>query len=242
MLKGKQGRFRQNLLGKRVDYSGRSVIVVGPKLKINQCGLPKQMALELFKPFVLSWLIRGDFAHNIRSATRLIDAGEAVEQSLVELENDTLTEMESIIRAIRTFDFEVTGSLSKYNATKKVFIVDLTHRVGDAYEMGETIEALSTFSCTLDDELNFAIRPDTLSSTHASCYGGEDDWGKDVWNNVATQNAFAEFSEQITSKREHRAIDADQFIVEVIDKLYIESIKTNLEAVTAQAKSAAIVI
>lgn len=78
MLKGKQGRFRQNLLGKRVDYSGRSVIVVGPKLKIDQCGLPKQMALELFKPFVISWLIRGEFAHNIRSATRLIEAGEAV--------------------------------------------------------------------------------------------------------------------------------------------------------------------
>lgn len=78
MLKGKQGRFRQNLLGKRVDYSGRSVIVVGPKLKINQCGLPKQMALELFKPFVISWLIRNEFAHNIRSATRLIEAGDAV--------------------------------------------------------------------------------------------------------------------------------------------------------------------
>ena len=78
MLKGKQGRFRQNLLGKRVDYSGRSVIVVGPKLKIDECGLPKQMALELFKPFVISWLIRNEFAHNIRSATRLIEAGEAV--------------------------------------------------------------------------------------------------------------------------------------------------------------------
>ena len=78
MLKGKQGRFRQNLLGKRVDYSGRSVIVVGPKLKINQCGLPKQMALELFKPFVISWLIQGEFAHNIRSATRLIESGDAV--------------------------------------------------------------------------------------------------------------------------------------------------------------------
>ncbi|PID32980.1 DNA-directed RNA polymerase subunit beta', partial [Candidatus Saccharibacteria bacterium] len=76
MLKGKQGRFRQNLLGKRVDYSGRSVIVVGPKLKIHQCGLPKQMALELFKPFVISWLIRNEFAHNIRSAARLIEAGE----------------------------------------------------------------------------------------------------------------------------------------------------------------------
>jgi len=78
MLKGKSGRFRQNLLGKRVDYSGRSVIVVGPKLKINQCGLPKQMALELFKPFVISWLIRGEYAHNIRSATRLIEAGDAL--------------------------------------------------------------------------------------------------------------------------------------------------------------------
>ena len=77
MLKGKQGRFRQNLLGKRVDYSGRSVIVVGPTLKAHQCGLPTQMALELFKPFVISWLIEKEYAHNIRSATRLIDAREA---------------------------------------------------------------------------------------------------------------------------------------------------------------------
>jgi DNA-directed RNA polymerase subunit beta' len=73
MLKGKQGRFRQNLLGKRVDYSGRSVIVVGPHLKLHQCGLPKQMALELFKPFVISKLIAREFAHNVRSANRLIE-------------------------------------------------------------------------------------------------------------------------------------------------------------------------
>lgn len=78
MLKGKQGRFRQNLLGKRVDYSGRSVIVVGPRLNINECGLPKQMALELFKPFIISWLIRNEHAYNIRSATRLIESGEAI--------------------------------------------------------------------------------------------------------------------------------------------------------------------
>ncbi len=76
MLKGKQGRFRQNLLGKRVDYSGRSVIVAGPELKINQCGLPKMMALELFKPFVIGWLITNEYAHNIRSATRMIETGE----------------------------------------------------------------------------------------------------------------------------------------------------------------------
>jgi len=76
MLKGKQGRFRQNLLGKRVDYSGRSVIVAGPELKIHECGLPKQMALELFKPFVISWLLTNEYAHNIRSATRLIEAGD----------------------------------------------------------------------------------------------------------------------------------------------------------------------
>jgi DNA-directed RNA polymerase subunit beta' len=74
-LKGKQGRFRQNLLGKRVDYSARSVIVVGPNLKINECGIPKTMALELFKPFIINRLIEDEFAHNIRSATRLIEQG-----------------------------------------------------------------------------------------------------------------------------------------------------------------------
>ena len=73
MLKGKQGRFRQNLLGKRVDYSGRSVIVVGPELKLHQCGLPKQMALELFKPFVMKRLVDLGFAHNIKGAKRMID-------------------------------------------------------------------------------------------------------------------------------------------------------------------------
>ena len=78
LLKGKQGRFRQNLLGKRVDYSGRSVIVVGPELKLHECGLPKQMALELFKPFVISWLISNEHANNIRAASRLIEAKETV--------------------------------------------------------------------------------------------------------------------------------------------------------------------
>jgi DNA-directed RNA polymerase subunit beta' len=76
MLKGKQGRFRQNLLGKRVDYSGRSVIVVGPDLKINQCGLPRKMALELFKPFVMKGLVDRDLAHNIKSAKRMVENGE----------------------------------------------------------------------------------------------------------------------------------------------------------------------
>lgn len=73
MLKGKQGRFRQNLLGKRVDYSGRSVIVVGPELKMHQCGLPKEMALELFKPFVMKRLVKDGLAHNIKSAKRMVE-------------------------------------------------------------------------------------------------------------------------------------------------------------------------
>ncbi len=73
ILKGKQGRFRQNLLGKRVDYSGRSVIIVGPNLKLHQCGLPKQMALELFKPFVMRGLVDQGFAHNIKAAKRMIE-------------------------------------------------------------------------------------------------------------------------------------------------------------------------
>ena len=75
MLKGKQGRFRQNLLGKRVDYSGRSVIVVGPELKLHQCGIPKKMALELFKPFVIRKLIENEIAYNVRGAGRLIEEG-----------------------------------------------------------------------------------------------------------------------------------------------------------------------
>jgi len=73
MLKGKKGRFRQNLLGKRVDYSGRSVIVVGPKLKFHQCGLPKKMALELFKPYVMRELVAQDLAHNIKTAKRIVE-------------------------------------------------------------------------------------------------------------------------------------------------------------------------
>jgi DNA-directed RNA polymerase subunit beta' len=73
MLKGKQGRFRQNLLGKRVDYSGRSVIVVGPDLRLHQCGLPKKMALELFKPFVMRRLVERGYAHNIKSAKRIVE-------------------------------------------------------------------------------------------------------------------------------------------------------------------------
>ncbi|PIZ75383.1 DNA-directed RNA polymerase subunit beta' [Candidatus Peregrinibacteria bacterium CG_4_10_14_0_2_um_filter_38_24] len=76
MLKGKQGRFRQNLLGKRVDYSGRSVIIIGPKLKLHQCGVPKIMALELFKPFIIGRLIRDGYAHNIKNAERLIQSSK----------------------------------------------------------------------------------------------------------------------------------------------------------------------
>ena len=84
MLKGKQGRFRQNLLGKRVDYSGRSVIVVGPSLKMYQCGIPKEMALELFKPHVIHGLVSKDIAHNIKAAKRLIENQDPVVWDVVE--------------------------------------------------------------------------------------------------------------------------------------------------------------
>ena len=84
MLKGKQGRFRQNLLGKRVDYSGRSVIVVGPHLLLHQCGLPKRMALELFKPFVISKLILREYAHNVRSANKLIEQAKSEVYDILE--------------------------------------------------------------------------------------------------------------------------------------------------------------
>ena len=89
MLKGKQGRFRQNLLGKRVDYSGRSVIVVGPNLKMYQCGLPKEMAIELFKPHVIHGLVERGLAHNIKGAKKLIDSRDEVVWDIVE---DVITE------------------------------------------------------------------------------------------------------------------------------------------------------
>ena len=88
MLKGKQGRFRQNLLGKRVDYSGRSVIVVGPELKIYQCGLPKEMAIELFKPFVMKELVEKGTAHNIKSAKKMVER----------MQNDVWDILEEVIK------------------------------------------------------------------------------------------------------------------------------------------------
>ena len=84
IIEGKQGRFRQNLLGKRVDYSGRSVIVVGPQLKLNQCGLPKEMAIELFKPFVVNKLIERGYVQNIKSAKKKIERSEAVVWDILE--------------------------------------------------------------------------------------------------------------------------------------------------------------
>ena len=91
MLSGKQGRFRQNLLGKRVDYSGRSVIVVGPNLKLSECGVPKKMALELFKPFVIKKLLEKELAYNVKSASRLIeDKGDEVWASLEEVVKEKL--------------------------------------------------------------------------------------------------------------------------------------------------------
>ncbi len=97
MLKGKQGRFRQNLLGKRVDYSGRSVIVVGPQLKLSECGIPKEMALKLFKPFVVGELIRQEMAHNVKGAERLID--EAKKEVWDILENETSKRLVLLNRA-----------------------------------------------------------------------------------------------------------------------------------------------
>ena len=84
VLKGKQGRFRQNLLGKRVDYSGRSVIVVGPELKLHECGLPKDMAAELFKPFIIRKLIERGIVKTVKSAKKLVDRKEAVVWDILE--------------------------------------------------------------------------------------------------------------------------------------------------------------
>ncbi len=114
MLKGKQGRFRQNLLGKRVDYSGRSVIVVGPNLKMYQCGIPKEMALELFKPHVIHGLVERDLAHNIKGAKKLIENQDPCVWDIVE---DVITEHPVLLNraptlhrlGIQAFEPKLTG-------------------------------------------------------------------------------------------------------------------------------------
>ena len=142
MLKGKQGRFRQNLLGKRVDYSGRSVIVVGPKLKIHQCGLPKQMALELFKPFVISWLIRGEHAHNIRSATRLIESGDALVWDAL----DAVIEGKSMRKDVEeeTPETEIKSSISRK--------IDQEIDLADEDLLGDSTRAKIVFEKPVVDE------------------------------------------------------------------------------------------
>ena len=97
MLKGKQGRFRQNLLGKRVDYSGRSVIVVGPELKIYQCGLPKEMAVELFKPFVMRELVGRGIAQNIKNAKRMV---ERLKPEVWEILEDVIKERQRLSKQL----------------------------------------------------------------------------------------------------------------------------------------------
>ena len=105
MLKGKQGRFRQNLLGKRVDYSGRSVIVVGPELKLAQCGLPKKMALVLFEPFIIRHLKGRGYAHTVRSAKKMIERGESVVWDILERgDQGTSCDAEPCADAASSFD------------------------------------------------------------------------------------------------------------------------------------------
>jgi len=87
MLKGKQGRFRQNLLGKRVDFSGRSVIAVGPTLKMYQCGVPREMAIELFKPFVMREIVARDIVQNVKAAKRLVERGDERIWDILESKN-----------------------------------------------------------------------------------------------------------------------------------------------------------
>ena len=99
MLKGKSGRFRQNLLGKRVDYSGRSVIVVGPELKIYQCGLPKEMAIELFKPFVMKELVQNGTAHNIKNAKKMV---ERLQPEVWDVLEDVIKEHPVMLNAVQT--------------------------------------------------------------------------------------------------------------------------------------------
>ena len=120
MLKGKQGRFRQNLLGKRVDYSGRSVIVVGPELKMHQCGLPKEMALELFKPFVMKRLVERQQASNIKAAKRQVERiGPGVWEALEEVikEHPVLLNRAPTLHRLYVLRLTPTSTVTRWRVT-----------------------------------------------------------------------------------------------------------------------------
>lgn len=168
-----------------------------------------------------------------------MSADELKGENLIKFDAETLTGIEEVIRSIRKFDFHVTGSLSKYNPLKKVFIVDLKHRVGNDLDDGATIEALSTVSCTLNSDFSFTIIPSTLKSTHASCWCGEDEWGEDQWLNVGNHRDLSIFHKEF--KGNAYGVDVKDYIITLIDKLYIESIQNNLPAFTKQAESMALV-
>lgn len=119
MLKGKQGRFRQNLLGKRVDYSGRSVIVVGPELKFYQCGLPKKMALELFKPFVMKKLVKDGYVHNIKSAKRMV---ERVKPEVWDIVEEVIREHPVMLNRAPTLHRLGIQHLSQYLSKVRQFV------------------------------------------------------------------------------------------------------------------------
>ena len=123
MLKGKQGRFRQNLLGKRVDYSGRSVIVVGPELKIYQCGLPKEMAIELFKPFVMKELVSNGTAHNIKNAKKMV---ERLQPEVWDVLEDVIKEHPVMLNRAPTLhhDINIKNFLWKDYLTKDIQVDD----------------------------------------------------------------------------------------------------------------------
>ena len=169
----------------------------------------------------------------------LMGLDELKAENLIKLDAETLIGIETIIRTIREFGFHVKGHLSKYNPHKKVFIIDLQHRIGDLLEDGVTIEALSTISCTLNDDNSFTIDPETLSSTHASCWFGEDDWFNDNWVDVAQQSELSVFIREF--KDTDYGVNVEHHIIAQIDKLYKESIQNNLQAFTKQAEAVALV-
>lgn len=161
--------------------------------------------------------------------------------NFIELESSVILEMESIIKAIQTFDLHTKGKLKKYNTSKKVFIVDLLHRIGEDLDVGETIESLTILSCTLKEDNTFDVDPDSLNTTVVSCYDGEDVWGDRIWNKVSSQKAFSSLEEQVNCVSEYKDLDVGSFAIKFIDNCYKAAIKDNLSKVIKQAESVALI-
>ena len=168
--------------------------------------------------------------------SNVVDLGQDEAEVILDVEVEWLRMMENIIAAILNLDLKVSGTLKKFNTTKKAFVVDLMHRVGDDLIESETVELLSEILFTINGDNSLSYVPSSLGDTVPMVYLGVSDQ-QDNWNNINHQSAFALFIDQFENKKGYADIDGGSFIIDLMIKLSNKAIKDNIATVTRQAES-----